>query len=160
MIELESLSSMNYLIRKWSQVQSNCKKMLWPLIQVNFPLMFCCINPFSSKWYKKRLYDFFYRDVTAFHEVPLTPPWFPSCNITKNAETNPPPMRDVIIEQPHTLLPNIVMNIFKVSYKDTTTTSSGDIVSWLSLLQSFSQQSILVAACLRFKMVGISIYRN
>ena len=22
---------------------------------------------------KKRLYDFFYRDVTAFHEVPLTP---------------------------------------------------------------------------------------
>ena len=48
-------------------------KMLWPLIQVNLPLMFC-INeiPISSQLYKKRLYDFFYRDVTAFHQVPLT----------------------------------------------------------------------------------------
>ena len=55
----------------------------------------------------KRLYDFFYRDVTAFHEVPLNPPpptphspsSFPSLNITKNAETHPPPLHDVIIEQ-------------------------------------------------------------
>ena len=49
-------------------------KMLWPFIQVNLPLMFC-INeiPISSQLYKKRLYDFFYRDVTAFHQVPLTP---------------------------------------------------------------------------------------
>ena len=28
------------------------------------------------------------------------PTCFPSRNITKNADTNPPPMRDVIIEQP------------------------------------------------------------
>ena len=29
--------------------------------------------PISSKQYKKMLYDFFYRDATAFHEVSLTP---------------------------------------------------------------------------------------
>ena len=31
-----------------------------------------------------------------YHSLPS----FPSRNITKNAETHPPPMRDVIIEQP------------------------------------------------------------
>ena len=46
---------------------------------------------------KKKLYDIFYRDVTAFHEVPLTP--HPR-NITKNAETYLTLQRDVIIEQP------------------------------------------------------------
>ena len=49
---------------------------------------------------KKGFMTFFHRDVTAFHEVPLTS-FFPSRNITKYAETHPPPMRDVIIEQPH-----------------------------------------------------------
>ena len=29
-----------------------------------------------------------------------SPPCFPSRNITKSAETHPPPMRDLIIEQP------------------------------------------------------------
>ena len=29
--------------------------------------------PVSSQQNKKRLNDFFYRDVTVFHEVPLTP---------------------------------------------------------------------------------------
>ena len=43
---------------------------------------------------------FFYCDFTAFHEVPITPHCFPSRNITKNAETHPPYMRGVIIEQP------------------------------------------------------------
>ena len=42
---------------------------------------------------------FLYRDLTAFHGI-LPPPRFPTCNITKNAETHPPPMHDVIIEQP------------------------------------------------------------
>ena len=47
----------------------------------------------------------FYRDVTAFHEAPLTPPpYFPSHSITKNAETHLPPMRDVLIKQPPFLL--------------------------------------------------------
>ena len=55
----------------------------------------------KSRSRHKKLYDvFFYRDVTAFHQVPLTPPCFSSRNITKNADTHPLPMRDVIIEQP------------------------------------------------------------
>ena len=50
-------------------------KLLWSLIQVNLPLIFYNNKiPISSQWYKKRLYYyFFYGDVTAFHEVPLTP---------------------------------------------------------------------------------------
>ena len=43
---------------------------------------------------------FFYHDVTEFHEVALTPPCFPSRNITKNSKTYSSPMRDVFIEQP------------------------------------------------------------
>ena len=54
---------------------------------------------------KKGFMIFFYCDVTAFPQVPLTHPprplCFPSRNITENAETHPPPKRDVIIEQPH-----------------------------------------------------------
>ena len=47
--------------------------MLRPLIQVNLPLMFY-INeiPTRHNSTKKRLYDFFYRDVTAVHQVPFT----------------------------------------------------------------------------------------
>ena len=52
---------------------------------------------------KKGFVVFFYRDVTAFPEVPLTPPCLPLRNITKNGETHPPPMRDAIIEQPLTV---------------------------------------------------------
>ena len=52
-------------------------KMPWPLIQVSLPLMFY-INeiPISSQWYKKGFMIFFYCDVTAFHQVPLTPSLF------------------------------------------------------------------------------------
>ena len=32
-----------------------------------------------------------------------SPRCFPPSNITKNAETHPPPMHDAIIEQPHIL---------------------------------------------------------
>ena len=39
-----------------------------------------------------------YSDVTAFHEVPLPPPCFPSRNIMKNAGTYLPTTRDVIPE--------------------------------------------------------------
>ena len=46
------------------------------------------------------LWLFFYRDVTTLYEVPLTPPCFASRNTTKNAETHPPTMGDIIIEQP------------------------------------------------------------
>ena len=40
---------------------------------------------------------FSYHDVTAFHQEPLTP-LFLQRNITKTAETQPPSVRDVIIE--------------------------------------------------------------
>ena len=50
---------------------------------------------------KKGFIVFFYRDFTAFHEAPLTSLVY-TRNIRKNAETNPAPMRDVIIEQPLT----------------------------------------------------------
>ena len=52
-------------------------KTLWPLIQVNLPLMFYTNEiPISSQWYKKRLYDFFtltlQRDVfIKYHAPPL-----------------------------------------------------------------------------------------
>ena len=49
---------------------------------------------------KKKTLWFFYRGVTAFREVPLTPPpppCFPSRNITEKAETHAPAMRHVII---------------------------------------------------------------
>ena len=41
-----------------------------------------------------------------------SPPSFPSRNITKNAETNPNPMRDVIIQQP--LYQTIYWNVWGV----------------------------------------------
>ena len=46
----------------------------------------------------KKVFDFD-RNVTTFRKVPLTP-CFPSSSITKKAETNRSPMRDLIIEQP------------------------------------------------------------
>ena len=51
---------------------------------------------------KKDFINFFYRDVTVFHQVLLMALFFRLRIITKNVETHPPPMRDVIIEQPHT----------------------------------------------------------
>ena len=76
-------------------------KMLWPLIQVNLPLMFYIIEiPISSQEYKKRLYDYFLPWYYGLSWSTTQRPCFLSRNITKNAETHPPPMRDVIIEQP------------------------------------------------------------
>ena len=74
--------------------------MIVPLIQVNLTINVLWNLDLFTVVQKKALW-FFYRDVTAFHEIPLTPHCFPSRNITKNAETHPPHMRDVIIEQPH-----------------------------------------------------------
>ena len=58
---------MNYLQRN-DRKYKMFAKMLWPLMQVNLPLMFYVNEiPISSQKQKKRLYDFFYRDVKAFH---------------------------------------------------------------------------------------------
>ena len=53
----------------------------------------------SSKKFKKRLYDFFLPWRYGLLWNTNHPPSFPSANITKNAETHPPHLRDVIIEQ-------------------------------------------------------------
>ena len=44
-------------------------------------------------------FKIFYRDVMAFNELSTSA----SRKITKNTETHPPPMRDVIIKQPQTI---------------------------------------------------------
>ena len=76
-------------------------KTLWPLIQVNLPLMFdvneITISPYSTK---KALWFFFTVTLQPFIKYHSSSPCFPSRTITKNVETHPPLMRDVIIEQP------------------------------------------------------------
>ena len=54
----------------------------------------------KSRSRHKRRYDFFFTMALRPSSSTTQPPRFPSHNITKNAETHPPPMRDVIIEQP------------------------------------------------------------
>ena len=49
---------------------------------------------------KKGFMIFFAVTLRPFIKYHSSRPCFPSRNITKNAETHPPPMRDVIIEQP------------------------------------------------------------
>ena len=44
-----------------------------------------------------------------------SPPLFPSRNITKNVETHPPPMRNVTIEQPLSLITKTLQNEFCAS---------------------------------------------
>ena len=63
-------------------------KMLWPLTQVNDSFFTVTLRPFIKK-YQSPPFPF--------------PPSFLSRNIIKNAETHPPPLRDVIIEQPQTI---------------------------------------------------------
>ena len=57
-------------------------------------------NPISPQQYKKKVYDFFLPWRYGFSSSTTHPPFFPSRNITKNAETHPPPIHDVITEQP------------------------------------------------------------
>ena len=51
-------------------------------------------------------------DVKAFHQVPLPSLVFPSRIITKNAQTHPHSMRDVIIEQSLTAPWDLHVEIF------------------------------------------------
>ena len=89
---------MNYLTRKWSQVQNDRKNAM--SIDTSKLTTNVLRNPDLFTIVQKKALWFFYRDGTAYYEVRLTPPCFPSRNITKNAETYPPHVRDVIIEQP------------------------------------------------------------
>ena len=49
---------------------------------------------------KKKDFRIFFTMRLRFFIKYHSPPYFQSCNITKDAETHPPPIRDVIIEQP------------------------------------------------------------
>ena len=69
--------------------------MLWPLMQVNLALMLL-MKPRSRHISTKKGFIIFFT-VTLWPFIKC--PYFPSRNITKNAETHPPSMRDVIIEQ-------------------------------------------------------------
>ena len=103
---------MNYLIRTWSQVQNDGKNVMtfdtseltinvlyWSFILI---LCFILMKPNLFTIVQKKSLWFFYRDVTAFHEVLLTAVVFRHATSRKNAETHPSPMRDVIIKQPLT----------------------------------------------------------
>ena len=67
-------------------------------------------TPISSQQYKKKLYDFFLLWRCGLSWSTTHAPFFFSGNITKNTETHPPPMRHVIIDQPHTELIIPVLN--------------------------------------------------
>ena len=54
----------------------------------------------SSYSTKKALWFFFTVTLQSFIKYHSSSPCFPSRTITKNVETHPPLMRDVIIEQP------------------------------------------------------------
>ena len=69
----------------------------------------------NTDLFTKRLNDFFHRDVTSFHEVPLTPLVFRHATSRKTLISTHPPMRDVIIEQ--LVKPTIEKVIAKVWYR-------------------------------------------
>ena len=93
-IKIESLFSMNYLIRKWSQVQNDRKN----ATIIDTTELTININEITIAQ-KKALWFFLpWRYGLSWNTT--HPPCFPSSNITKKTETHPPSMRDVIIEQP------------------------------------------------------------
>ena len=78
------------------------------MVQGNLPLIFC-INEILISLQKyevlqeKASYDFFFTVALQPFMKYHSPPCFPPRNIAKNAKTHTPLVRDVIIEQPHTL---------------------------------------------------------
>ena len=64
---------MNYLIQKWSQVQNDHRNAISIDINELTINVLYSWNPDLFTIVQKRLFDFFDRNVTTFHEVPLTP---------------------------------------------------------------------------------------
>ena len=75
-------------------------KMLWPLIQVLCNSCSILIKSRSRHNSTKKALWFFLPWRYGLSSSTTHPTCFPSRNITKNAETHPPPMHDAIIEQP------------------------------------------------------------
>ena len=90
---------MNYLIQKWSQVQNDHKNaMTIDISELTINVLMLMKSRSLHDNTKKGFLNFLtvtWQPFMKYH----SPPSFSSRNITKN-ETNPPPMRDVIIEQP------------------------------------------------------------
>ena len=66
---------------------------------------------------KKKVYDLFYRDVTAFHDVPLTPLF----SVRQHHEKcwDPPIMRDTVIDQPRgRKTPGVFLRILWIFLED------------------------------------------
>ena len=99
-IELESLFLMNYLIQKWLQVQNDLENaMTIDISELTINVLLLMKSRSLHNSTKKGFLIFLTVTWQPFMKYHLSPS-FSSRNITKNAETNPPPMRDVIIEQP------------------------------------------------------------
>ena len=91
---------MNYLIQKWSQVQNDHKNaMTIDISELTINVLMLMKSRSLHDNTKKSFLNFLtvtWQPFMKYH----SPPSFLSSNITKNAETHSPPMRDVIIEQP------------------------------------------------------------
>ena len=94
---LESLFSMNYFTRKWSQVQNVRKNaMTIDTSELTNNVLYSW-NPSLFTIVQKKALWLFYRDLRPFMKY-HSPLCFRSRNITKNTETHSSPIRDVIIE--------------------------------------------------------------
>ena len=91
---------MNYLIQKWSQVQNDHKNAMTIDISELTINVLMLMKPRSLHNSTKKDFLIFLTETWQPFIKYHSPLSFPSRNITKTAETNPPPMRDVIIEQP------------------------------------------------------------
>ena len=127
-IELESLFSMNYLIQKWSQVQNDHKNAMTIDISELTINVLMLMKPRSLHNSTKKGFLIFltekWQPFIKYH----SPPSFPSRNITKTAETNPPPMRDVIIEQP--LYQTIDWNVWGAVQQEIAKVTVTPNISW------------------------------
>ena len=90
---------MNYLTQKWSQVQNDHKNdMTIDISELTINVLYKWNADLFTIVQKKGFLIFLtvtWQPFMKYH----SPPSFPSRNITKNAETQPTPMRHVIIEQ-------------------------------------------------------------
>ena len=103
---------MNYLMQKSSQVQNDHRNVITiDISELTINVLYSW-NPDLFTIVQKNGFLIFltvtWQPSMKYH----SPPSFLSRNITKNAETHPPPMRDVIIEQP--LYQTIDSNVWSV----------------------------------------------
>ena len=100
-IELESLFSMNYLIQKWSQVQNDHKNAMTIDISELTINVLMLVKPRSLHNSTKKGFLIFWPKCDNLSSSTTHPLVFHHATSRKPLRpTHPPPMRDVIIEQP------------------------------------------------------------